>query len=413
MMIRPALFTAFVFANSLSAMAHNPGKLDTYQSKDILVDTKLLKAVGIAAIQSDDVTGTSIARITPQQEILISKQAHQWNRCGGFESSSENKFLTLTEQTSALTSLRQAWDRSQIQTLKMQSRMETNPSIVAAINQVSADNLKTWVQWFSAYPSRYNKNRSANDHVQALKTKIEQLLATGTVPASVDLIAHTSTPQKSIRVRLTGSKRPSEIIVLGGHMDSVNMMDLWGAGGKSPGADDNASGSANLLEALRILINQKQPERTVEIFLYAGEESGLLGSAEIAKTYKQENKDVIAVLQLDMTLFPGDGEFVLGSMTDFTSPWLRGVLGELNSAYANGRIVDDKCGYGCSDHASWFRQGYPTVMPFESSFGRSNEDIHTERDTITSSSNFKHSAMFSKLAIAMAMELGNSTARQN
>ena len=180
----------------------------------------------------------------------------------------------------------------------------------------------------------------------------------------------------------------------------------------APGADDNASGSANLLETLRIIANQKRPERSIEIFWYAGEESGLLGSAEIAKDYKAKNKDVIGVLQLDMTLYPGNGEFVMGSMTDFTSAWFRSYFENLNGLYTKAKIVTDKCGYGCSDHASWDKQGFPALMPFEATMNSMNENIHTARDTIDSNSNFAHSAMFSKVAVAIALDLGNSTLRE-
>lgn len=412
-MTKHILIAAAVFCSSLSGFAQPSKAPASSQTKDILIDTKLLNAVGIAPLRSDSVTGTSIARISPSNEIAISQKAHEWNRCGGFEVLSENALLTDEEQSQALGQLRQAWNNMQKQSIAAKSRMTINPTVQEAISQVDENNLKAWVSWFSAFPSRFNKSATANVHVTALKTKIEEMLQSSSVPATVDLISHTSTPQKSIRIRLEGAKRPNEIVVLGAHMDSINIMDLYSSGNYlSPGSDDNASGSANLLEALRILMKQKQLERSLEIMLYAGEESGLLGSAEIAKSYKQAKKEVVAVLQLDMTLQPGDGEFVLGSMTDFTSPWLRTLLAEINATYIHARIVDDQCGYACSDHASWFRQGYPTLMPFESTFDSSNQDIHSEQDKITPKSNFKHSAIFSKFAIALALELGNSSSRQ-
>jgi leucyl aminopeptidase len=184
-------------------------------------------------------------------------------------------------------------------------------------------------------------------------------------------------------------------------------------GGKqAPGADDNASGSANLIEALRIMLAQPQPQRSIDFFWYAGEEQGLLGSAEIAKTYKAQKADVIAVLQLDMTLYPGAGESIIGSMNDFTSAWLRDYLKAMNDTYLHAQIVDDKCGYGCSDHASWNRQGYPALMPFETTFRGMNHNIHTAKDVITPDSNFRHSMLYTKIALVMAMDLGNSDARQ-
>ncbi|MNT36928.1 Bacterial leucyl aminopeptidase precursor [compost metagenome] len=113
-----------------------------------------------------------------------------------------------------------------------------------------------------------------------------------------------------------------------------------------------------------------------------------------------------------MTLFPGSGELVIGSMTDFTSAWLRDYVRAANDTYLHAKVVDDKCGYGCSDHASWYKNGYPAVMPFEATFKQSNQNIHTVKDVISPASNFKHSAVYSKLAVVMGMDLANSTARQ-
>jgi len=98
-------------------------------------------------------------------------------------------------------------------------------------------------------------------------------------------------------------------------------------------------------------------------------------------------------------------------MADFTSAWLRDYLRGLNDLYIRARIIDDRCGYACSDHASWHRNGYPALMPFEASKRNMNRDIHTNRDVINNRLSFKHSAMFSRIAIAFAMDLGNSKIR--
>ena len=99
-------------------------------------------------------------------------------------------------------------------------------------------------------------------------------------------------------------------------------------------------------------------------------------------------------------------------MTDFTSAWLRGYLVDLNDMYIKAKIINDKCGYGCSDHASWHKQGYPTIMPFEATFSGMNSNIHTARDVINPDSSFQHAAIFSKIALAIALDLGNSTLRE-
>jgi leucyl aminopeptidase len=259
----------------------------------------------------------------------------------------------------------------------------------------------------SKFPSRYNRASDPNVHVRALVEQLKVLGFNSKYPLRVDMIDHTSTQQKTIRVHIEGTQRPNEIVVLGAHFDSITM-----SGNLAPGSDDNASGSANLLDALRVLITKPAPARSVEFFWYAGEESGLLGSAEIAKAYKSQKANVVGALQLDMTLFPGTGSGKIGMMTDYTSPWLRDFVGGLNTAYVGAELIDSSCGYGCSDHASWYRQGYPTVIPFEATMDDMNHNIHTPRDIINAQSNFDHSLLFSKLALSYVLELANSTQKQ-
>ncbi|PIS12108.1 MAG: aminopeptidase [Bdellovibrio sp. CG10_big_fil_rev_8_21_14_0_10_47_8] len=395
---------------SLNVGAHG-APISAYQAKPVLADLALLKQAQIPVLYSNPETGVGYAILTPTSEQRLSELAHGLGRCGGFESleMSENP---LNEVISSVHSMALQNKKANLYSAVSirQVQFENKPEIQNAISQLRSDNLKSWVQWMSNFPSRYNKAQDPNVHVRALAEKLNALIQEKNIQgASVDLIDHKSTKQKSIRFHLEGSVHPDEIIVLGGHFDSIAQ---YGFGSRAPGADDNASGSSNLLEVLRVLLGQTRPERTVEFFWYAGEESGLLGSAEIAKSYKEQNKNVIAALQLDMTLFPGAGATRFGLMTDFTSPWLRDVLKGLNATYVGAEAIESQCGYGCSDHASWHRQGFPAVIPFEATMDTMNHSIHTEKDLITASSDFEHSLLFSKLALAFAMELGNSSSQQ-
>ena len=283
-------------------------------------------------------------------------------------------------------------------------------SIEEAVSLVQATHLQEMVSWLSGFPSRNERSAQKNAHVEEMKLKAEAWLKDWPGVWKTELVSHTSTQQKSLKVTLQGSSRPHEIIVLGGHHDSTT--SSWGGGGgKAPGADDNASGSSSLLEILRILTGMPQSERTIELMWYAAEESGLLGSAEIAKAYKENKKDVIAVVQLDMTAYPGSGEMTIANITDFTSPWLQNLIKQLNEIYVGLNIVDDKCGYACSDHASWYRQGFSTVLPFESTSRTMNPQIHTTRDVISPALSFRHAAAITQLSLAFALELANSNLR--
>lgn len=403
------ILLSILLLSGLPAYAHvlAPG---TYENKPVLADLAMLRALHIPVQIADENNQVGFAYIQPEQELAISKANHALGRCAGYQSleASVDKNFSGFD---AIKELNEAYAKEDLSKLARFTSVTYNPGIAAAASQISEANLLDTVTWLSSYPNRYHKFDTANNHVKDLKVKLEKMLEGSAIPHDVSLISHRSTPQNSLRVRLVGSEKPNEIVVLGGHLDSINMSNIFFPGKIAPGADDNASGSADLIETLRVLLTQGQPKRTIEFFWYAGEEAGLLGSGEIAADYKAQQKDVVAVLQLDMTLFPGNGEFVIGNTTDNTSQWLRDFLVQINDLYLKAKIQNFACGYGCSDHASWFKKGYSTLMPFEATLDTDNKNIHTEKDLIDSRSNFAHAAMFGKIAVIFAMELANSDAR--
>lgn len=391
----------------LSVMMFHPL---AFSSSPILADAELLKELKIQVIELDTELGVGFARVSENDKAKISRLAHEKGRCGGYQliDEIETKSLfapfakSLTREKNYLN-----FKNNSVQSLKITS---FNQKISDALKDVSDSKIGEWVTWLSGFGGRFHASSTPNRHTEALAEQLRQIVAGVGYPTTVSLIEHKKTMQKSVRLRLEGSVRPQETVVLGGHLDSVNW-EYFGDKNNAPGADDNASGSAALLEALRVLLKQGQPERSIEFMFYAGEEVGLYGSTDLAKDYKLTKRDVVAVLQLDMVLSPGSGENTISSISDFTSGWLRDLLLEWNSHYLNVKIIDDKCGYACSDHAAWFQQGYPTLMPFESQVKTMNGNIHTPGDTLSHLSSLKHAAIFAKIAVIFGMDLANSTKR--
>lgn len=377
------------------------------KAETVITNLDQARAVGGVILSKDLSLNLAVAHLNSRQLNQLSSLNHSQGKCAGFETLTGTdinqpglmleKLKTTNVKINALGVIRKA-------------TVDYNESYQNLANQADPVQLQQTVTWISAYPNRYNKAPSPNQHVEDLKIKLQNMLMDAKWAFQIDLISHESTKQKTLRLTIPGKTNADEVVVLGGHYDSINQ-EFLGNKDIAPGADDNASGSANLIEALRILKSAAQPERTLEFYWYAGEESGLLGSAEIAKNAKDKKKTIIAVLQLDMTLFPGSGEQVIGLISDFTSPWLREVLTSINNTYVKARFVEDKCGYGCSDHASWHRQGYHAVIPFEAVTKTMNRNIHTEKDLIDTKSSFQHSNTFTKYAVLFALVFGNSDLR--
>ena len=225
------------------------------------------------------------------------------------------------------------------------------------------------------YNNRYYQHPSG---VQSATWIRDQWLgfAAGRPDVTAELYDHPGFAQPSVILTLEGSTHPSEVIVLGGHLDSV-------APGSSnpnfsaPGADDNASGIAVLTEVIRVaMATGFRPQRTVKFMGYAGEEAGLLGSQDIAVDFNNSGVEVVAVLQLDMTDYQGSTQD-MAFLSDFTNNALTTFAKSLIDTYQPElEWTNTACGYGCSDHASWHREGYPAVMPSEAIFGQHNPWLH-------------------------------------
>lgn len=403
--LQALILTLSLFTSAIAlSQANNYLPFLTAGQKSVLADVQILKKAQIPILKTDISGQVGYAVVSNIEEFKISKIAHQFGRCGNYEYLAQNE-LSESQVLQELQLVNTAI--AQQVTLYKPFNIVKSDRIEQAISELQADNIKQTVLWLSSYPTRFNKGQSPNEHIQPFVDRLKVLAQNYSHPFEITQIAHTSTKQKSVKFSLTGKTLPNEVIVLGGHLDSING---WFGTGRAPGADDNASGSASLVEALRVFLTHNiQPERTVEFYWYAGEESGLLGSAEIAQAAKRENKNIKAVLQLDMTLFPGSGANTIASMSDFTAPWLRDYMNQINKTYLNISVLDDKCGYGCSDHASWHRQGFATLFPTEATFNSVFQQIHTDKDVVSSVMSFDHALIFSKIALIFAMDLSQQS----
>ncbi|NNG25879.1 M20/M25/M40 family metallo-hydrolase [Telluria aromaticivorans] len=272
-------------------------------------------------------------------------------------------------------------------------------------------NIEATVLTLSAFINRYYASRSGVDASNWLLSAWRELGA-GREDISVAQVAHKGYPQQSVTLTIAGTDLAYETVVVGAHLDSIlgfGMSDT----ARAPGADDDASGVASMTEALRAIIETGyRPRRTIQVIAYAAEEVGLRGSEDIARQFKQAGRQVAGVLQLDMTNYKGAANDIY-LFTDYTNAQQNAFIAQLASVYLPGlKVGYDKCGYGCSDHASWHAQGYPASMPFESSFARDNPYIHTARDTFANSGGqTAHALKFARLAAAYMVELSGELRR--
>lgn len=281
--------------------------------------------------------------------------------------------------------------------------------VLPMLADVSDARIGADIQSLSAFQNRYYNGSHGADAADWLVTQW-QLVAAGRSDIHVTKVYRGTDLMPSVVLSIDGTDLPEQFLVLGAHLDSVNWRDAGGAphrNERAPGADDDASGVAGLSEVLRAIVaNDFHPQRTIQLMAYSGEEFGLFGSNYLASSYASIQRDVVGVLQLDMTNYNGsDADITI--IDDYTDAEQNEFLVQLVANYLpNLLVAHSECDYGCSDHASWTQQGYAASFPFEAAFGEDNPWIHSSGDTwANSGSQALHARKFTRLALAWLVEL--------
>ncbi len=351
-----------------------------------------------------------LVQVDEDQMLKLSAAIHkELKRCGGFmfHSSEAEGQRTLAKQSATTAAI------ATVAAFTRPSYVIDNQSVVTPIlSQMQAGNIATTITDLSTFVNRYYTTTGGTDASNWLKTKWTGMAA-GRSDISVAQFAHTWT-QKSVILTITGTDNANEVVVLGAHLDSINASNTSETG-RAPGADDDASGIASLTEALRAMIAANyHPRRTIKMIGYSAEEVGLRGSQAIAQSFKNSGVNVVGVMQLDMTNYKGSASDIY-MYTDYTDSLQNDFVVKLIQTYQPTLTIGyDKCGYGCSDHASWNAQGYPASMPFETSFTQDDPYIHTANDTFANAGGqANHSLKFARLAASFAVELGSDGISDN
>ncbi|KAF9908971.1 Leucine aminopeptidase 1, partial [Lobosporangium transversale] len=166
------------------------------------------------------------------------------------------------------------------------------------VDHLSTANMEVALTKFTEFHTRYYKSETGFQSAKWLYKQISDLIEETDADSDVSLRKFDHDwKQFSIIARFEGKNESlsNEPVIVGAHQDSVNM---WLPMLRSPGADDDGSGTVTTLEVFRALINIGfHPARPVEFHWYSAEEAGLLGSQAVAKSYEKKGVDVLAMIQ--------------------------------------------------------------------------------------------------------------------
>lgn len=276
-----------------------------------------------------------------------------------------------------------------------QGMAQTSPLVQQVINNVSIDSLTKFVNELSGevpvivngqqvtITSRYYNTATNDEAADFIKAKFESY--------GLQAYDQNFSYGRNVYAVQPGTIHPDQYFIICAHYDDMPSYGL------APGADDNGSGTAGVIEAARVLKDYNF-EYTVIYAVWDAEELGLLGSAYYASN---TTLDILGVINMDMIAWDSNNDNVAEIHTKnvANSIALKDSMVMVNSGYSVGiQPVIINPGIGASDHASFWNNGYSAILLIEDYYNDFNQYYHTSNDLI-SHYNFPYFEKCSKLCI--------------
>ena len=214
-----------------------------------------------------------------------------------------------------------------------------------------------------------NRGPSGAEHDLA-RDNVQALLGGFGLAADLDPFVYNSNTWHNVVAVQPGVTRPDDVYLVGAHYDSVS----------NPGADDNASGVAGVLEAARVL-SRFDFEASLVFVAFDMEETGLHGSRAYAQEHTDDN--ILGMVSLDMIAYNPAGSYhdqVAVYQHDQTGP-ITGHLDTAFATYAGGVTVSYQGLMGSSDHQPFEDEGFDAALVIERAHG-SNPYYHKPGDSM-------------------------------
>lgn len=304
----------------------------------------------------------------------------------------------------------------------------TDPLIEAVVARVDGQ------RWFDTTAQLASWDRSSHNSStdpasglyqsrQWIRAQFDALGLETSEPTFEMNIAGNPVTRHNVAGRLTGWKYPDQWILVGAHYDSRQENAVTPT--QTPGADDNASGCAGVIETARALV-PSQPEKTLIFLCYAGEEQGLWGSvghaAELADSGDLDKVEVMANLDMigwdngsggyGVTLLTARGTSPGGVLA--TNVAMRDRFADAGANYTPQLAVVTSNSACCSDQQPYLNRGRPALHSFHRG-GTAYPHYHRTTDT---AANMNHlgtaptlGGLIVKLNVAAIAELAGVTDR--
>jgi len=251
--------------------------------------------------------------------------------------------------------------------------IDTFPEIYNLIALVDTGEFMPTIRHLESYGTRYCELPQAVEAQNWIKAKFEEYQA---LQVELQDFPFGSGSSDNVIATLPGKVTPDQYIVVGSHYDSY----AWG--GNAPGADDNASGTAAVLELARIL-SQFEFDKSIVFCTFSAEEVGLVGSEYYASHAQQQGMDILGYFNFDMISYRHGNDPI---HTDMIAPLSASELvnfykGVVAIYLPDFQVYSAQLSGGDSDHTSFNNNGYMGIFPFED-VPNYSPYIHTAQDVV-------------------------------
>lgn len=250
-----------------------------------------------------------------------------------------------------------------------------DPAIAALTGSVTRSSVEANVQKLASFGTRHATSAGFE---AAARFAREQLESMGYATTVQDVPAGSRRSHNLVAAKARSALPDARLVIVSAHLDSINLDG--GPAAPAPGADDNASGSAGVLEIARALKDHRSREG-LRFILFGAEELGLLGSRHYAASLTApERSKIAAVINMDMIgslNSPSRGVLLEGA------PVSQSVIDRLSEAASTytSLTVETSLHPFASDHVPFIEKGIPAVLTIESA-DNTNHTVHSAQDTV-------------------------------
>ncbi|MGE5343199.1 MAG: M20/M25/M40 family metallo-hydrolase [Candidatus Omnitrophota bacterium] len=252
-------------------------------------------------------------------------------------------------------------------------RLQVNSTISQMVSTVSQSNIRSNIQTLQDFDTR---DATSSECAQAGEFLYNKFAQAG-LQVSYDTFSFEGNTSRNVIGYLAGKTNPTSTIIICAHYDSTSEDDSDDA----PGADDNASGVAAVLEAAKIL-SKYSFSNSIKFVLFSAEEYGLYGSAHYAKDAQNSGEHITAAINLDMIAYRATASQDVDVIVNSNSSWMKSTMEGAVENYTSIPVHTTTDGsYDYSDHYSFWERGFPALLLIED-YDDINPYYHSGQDTI-------------------------------